>query len=147
MEHLRMHLVGIDPGANQEKTNIGGNIHFTIGQVCFPEEGWYDLVSVDLKLWLPTIISFALNHTDSCALNLMDGPCQVKLSRDRSGTVTVICIYDGRVEIPKTEIDPAVWNESVVKTIRKYNRLLHEQGLVAQFENELSMLKEVISCN
>lgn len=146
MECLRMHLDSIQIYQDTTLDRIGGTIYFSIGDTYFPDEGWYDLVSEDFLRWLPDLISFAFNHTDSCILYFMDGPAQVKYSR-RNGTVTAVCMYDGCVKVPETEIDMTEWNKSVLNSIKKYNRLLHEQGLPPQFANERKLLKEAISMN
>lgn len=146
MESLHLHLDSIKISQDATLDRIGGTIYFSVGNVCFPDEGWYDLVSVDLERWLPSIISFAFNHTDFCDLVFMDGPAQIHFSR-REGGVIAVCTYGGRVEVPETEIDFTELIQSVLKTIRRYNRLLQEQGVASQFKNELNLLKEAISIN
>ena len=143
MECLRMHLDAIQIYQDKAFDRIGGTIYFSIGEVCFPEEGWYDLVSEDLANWLPKIVSFAQNHTDSCELCFMDGPAKVEISRCYDGEISVTCIYNNKISANHTDIDHTMFFKSVVNALGKYNRFLHKNGVTAQFTNEIAVLKGV----
>ena len=118
----------------------GGVLYVTIGGTAFPEEGWYDRVAVDLEKWIPAILSFARGHADSCVLQFMDGPCQLRLERQGS-TVTASCQWDHHVTIPPVGIEFPAFLQSVCKCIRYYQRSLYEGGKPLEFQEELTALK------
>ena len=143
MEYLRVHLDSIQIYPSNTLDRVGGTIYFTIGDTCFPEEGWYDLISEDFPNWLPKIVSFARNHTDICELCFMDGPAKVRLLRFDSVNISVTCIYNNEISVSQTDFDPVVFYKSIVNALGKYNRFLHENGVAPQFTNEIAALKGV----
>ena len=118
----------------------GGVLYVTIGETAFPEEGWYDRVAGDLANWIPAICSFARGYADSCVLQFMDGPCQLRLERQGS-TVTASCLWDHHVKIPPVGIEFPAFLRSVCKCIRYYQRSLYECGKPLEFQEELTALK------
>ncbi len=145
MEVLHIVLNDLDANLGRDKLNlrIGGTIFFVLGETYFPEEGWYDLVSVDLENWIPGILSFARNHTDACELRFMDGPAVVKLKR-HGADVFASCIYNQMIEVDETKIDLSELITSVIQCLRRYHRLLHERGLSPRFTNEIAALQACI---
>lgn len=140
MISLQLELVDVDMQRVSGGYPLGGVIYFTVGDACFPEENWYDLVSIDFENWLPKITSFAFDHTDICELGFMDGPARVRFERLSTGMVTATCVWNKQHEIPAIEIDFPEFLKSVCKCIRKYNRLLHEKGIDGQFTDEIARL-------
>ena len=112
-----LHLDDLEMGASR-----GGRIWLSIGEVCFPEEGWYDLPGVLLERWMPQLESFFLGNTDSCELGFMDGPYKVRLRRTE-GRTNVSCLYQKRIVVQDTQIDPDGFRESVKKAVRYYERM------------------------
>jgi len=145
MEPMILQLIAMDLDEQRMISGypIGGNIHLMIGDIYFPEEGWYDLVSADFENWLPKLISFARKHTDTCELGFMDGPCKAKFERKTSGAVQVVCLWNHQPQIPETEIDFPGFVESVCACLRKYNRILYENNFSAQFVDELNALRNL----
>ena len=146
MEIMTLHIDEIDidvlrPNAGY---SIGGTIYVTIGDAFFPEDQWYDLVYTDLKIWLPGLISFACNHTDSCILNFMDGPYCIRLLRQADGRVSATCLCDNTVQMPKAVIEFSAFIKSVSKSVRKYERMLYKNGLPTQFADELVQLRSIL---
>ena len=48
--------------------SVGGELYFAVGDGFFPAKHWYDCAFLDLKTWLPQLISLGSNHTESCVL-------------------------------------------------------------------------------
>ena len=122
-----LHLDQIDTNTLTNHSNVGGNIYLQIGQAYFPEENWYDMVSLLLEQWIPAILSFSKNHTNVCKLTFYDGPCYAVLCRNADDRITVKCLYDQKIVIEETVIDFTVFLKSVVKAGNKFCRLLHLQ--------------------
>ena len=146
MDHLALHIdrVDFDTTRVAEGFSAGGIIYVTIGDSIFPGDQWYDKVYTDLKTWLPNLLSFGNRHTDSCILQFMDGPCQIKLVRHVDDTVWVQAVWNHQVEISSTNIDFTGFIESVLKCVRKYERLLFEIDLPVQFDKEILQLRELL---
>ena len=123
-----LHLDQIDTNTLTNHSNVGGNIYLQIGQAYFPEENWYDMVSLLLEQWIPAILSFSKNHTNVCKLTFYDGPCYAVLCRNADDRITVKCIYDQKTVTEETVIDFPLFLKSVVKAGNKFCRLLHLQG-------------------
>ncbi len=112
-----LHLEDLESGASR-----GGRIWVSIGEECFPEEGWYDLPGVLLEIWVPRLESFFRGNTDSCDLCFMDGPYKIRLCRTEK-QVTVLCLEQKRIAVKETQIDPNLFHESVKKAVRYYRRM------------------------
>lgn len=147
MEKMTLHLGAIDCDVNRVTSGntIGGILFITIGSTYFPEENWYDMVSVDFENWIPRLISFAQNHTDSCVLDFMDGPGKVKILRLTDGIVTAACIWDHKTQIQEVEIDFYEFLDSISTCVRKFNRILYENNLPGQHMKELVLIKNIMS--
>lgn len=141
MELMMLHLGDVYFSSDH---SADGEIFFSIGDSFFPGDHWFDMISDDLDQWLPRMISFARGHTDSCTLQFMDGPCQVKLFRSDNGKVTATCLWDGKAQIPKTEIDLQVLLDSVLKAVRKYRRISYEQTGRSPYSEELTTLRTIM---
>ncbi len=114
---MLLHLGDLESGGSR-----GGRIWFSIGEACFPEEGWYDLPGILLENWMPSLRSFADGHTDFCELSFMDGPYVVRLRRVGE-RVTVSCLERGRAVQEQVQIDFSVFWKSVQKCVRCYERV------------------------
>ena len=110
-----LHLEDLEAG----KSN-GGRIWLTIGEKCFPEEGWYDLPGVLLEYWRPALKSFAEGHSDFCKLGFLDGPYAVWMLR-KQDSVWATCMEQGSGVLEQQIDFPAFW-ESVQKSVRTYER-------------------------
>ena len=141
---LHLDKIDYDPARVVKGYPVGGFIYVSIDDASFPEENWYDMVSVDFENWLPRLISFSSGHTDTCILTFMDGPYQIQLLRQDRGTVSAQCIRDHKVLIFKESVDFDVFIASVVRCVRQYERVLHENRQPSQYGNLLAMLKEAV---
>lgn len=124
METMILNLEKVDfemPRVNKAFP-IGGVIYVSLGELCFPAEKWHDLISVDLERWLTGLISFSLNHTDTCMLPFMDGPYAIKIQREENGAIVADCLWDSKVVLRKI-IDFVGFLKSVLKCVRRYNRV------------------------
>ena len=147
MTDMRLHLEDLAYDASRCNTGytVGGILYVTIGDTAFPCEEWYDTVFTDLKSWIPGILSFGSNHTDVCLLPFMDGPCQIKLSRDRDGKILVSCIRKNHAEMQNAEIDFPSFLKSVAKSAGEYDRFLYINRSASLFHNEIADIKALLS--
>ena len=122
---------------------LGGLLYISIGDAFFPAENWYDMPFLDLQTWLPRLISFGSNHTDSCELPFMDGPYTARLSRLPDGSITVSCFDDHRL-VPQKKVVLYVFFRSVITCLRKYDRFLFENGRENRFLMEIKQLKTLL---
>ena len=127
----------------QSGFSSGGELHFALGNAYFPGEHWYDCVYQNLITWLPGLISFGSNHTDSCGLSFMDGPYTARLSRLPDGSITVFCFYDHRL-VTEKKISFVDFLRSVTACLRKYDRFLFEHGKETRFSKEIKQLKNLL---
>lgn len=147
MTDMRLHLEGLTYDASRFHSGytVGGILYVTIGDTPFPGEQWYDIPFTDLKIWIPRILSFGRNHTDSCQLSFMDGPCQIRLLRHDDGKICVSCLRDQHIEIQNAEIDFPSFLNSVAKCAREYDRFLYINGSSSLFHDEISAIKALLS--
>ncbi len=147
MTDMRLHLEDLDYDASRCNAGytVGGIFYVTVGNTAFPCDEWYDIVFTDLKTWIPRIISFGSNHTDTCLLPFMDGSCQIRLFRDSDGQILVSCIRDHHAEIQNLPIDFLTFLKSVSKCAREYDRILYINGSTSLFRNEIAGLKALLS--
>lgn len=145
METLSLVLENIQLSDNRPTDSyaVDGSIFFRLGDVSIPEENWFDLVSVDLENWVPRLLSFAQKHTDRCVLSFMDGPACVTLIRSGANVFTSFA-YGANIEVENTEFDQNKLIKSVIKCLRRYHRLLHQNGLQPRFQKEIEMLQACI---
>lgn len=122
---------------------IGGTIYFKVNDEYFPQEHWYDAITTDLEEWLPRLLSFARSITDTCLLRFLDGPCCVQLKRHRNGIVSAACFWDNKVAAAVPDVDFSCFLESVVRSLRKYYRVLREQEIPFPYAEALSALTDV----
>lgn len=147
MIEMRLHMedLAYDASRCNMGYTVGGILYITIGDTAFPSEEWYDIVFTDLKSWIPGILSFGRNHTDSCLLPFMDGPCQIKLLRDSHGKILASCIRNNYAQMQNIEIDFLSFVNSVAKCAREYDRFLYINGSTSLFRNEIEGLKALLS--
>ncbi len=124
--------------------SVGGTLLVSVADTYFPSENWYDMVWLDLKSWIPGLISFGLGHTDSCVLAFMDGPYVIRLERTNDHVIQANCLRDSASVIPKLEIDFRYFIRSVVNCCGKYDRFLMENGKTAQFLEEIRIMKTIL---
>ena len=84
--------------------NVDGDIYIKLGDVCFPEAGWFDIVSSVLDIWLQEVSSFCCKQRNFCELSFMDGPFCVQIRR-KSGKVVAGLYEDGEPVQPEQVID------------------------------------------
>lgn len=146
MDEMLLHMdsLDFDSGRASEGFSVGGIIYVTIGDLCFPEARWYDMVYADLKSWLPRLISFAYNHTNTCVFEFMDGPYQLKLFRHTDNIITVTCLEGKKLLIAQTEIDFQTFLKSTAQCVRMYDRTLYENKKHMLFANELKDLRSIL---
>jgi hypothetical protein len=118
----------------------GGELYFTVGDVFFPAEHWYDCAYTDLQIWLPRLISFGSNHTDSCELDFMDGPYTLRLCRQEDGFIRADCLQDHCCIRSEKNVDLRTLFKSVLSCCRKYDRFLYEKGINNFFQQEINIL-------
>ena len=122
----------------------GGELSFAVDGKFFPAEHWYDCVYADLKIWLPQLISFGSGHTDSCEFSFMDGPFAVRLSRLSDGSVYAVFLRHQKVADAAHNVDMSMLLKSALSCCRKYDRILHENGQINQFSDEIRMLMKLL---
>ena len=104
---MLLHLKDLETG-----TSNGGRMWVSIGEECFPEEGWYDLPGIVLEWWRNDIRTFGDGVTDFCELIFMDGPYRIRLRRTE-GRIYATCLDAGHIVIEPVEIDFAAFCRSV----------------------------------
>ncbi len=104
------------------------------------------MVSVDLKRWMPALISFGANHSDMCNLEFIDGPYCIRLMRQENNKV-VAKFYDSNKLIDQTEVDILSFLGSVTACCRKFDRSLYKNGFDSQFPEEIRSLKGILDGN
>lgn len=124
---------------------VGGALYLVFSDTYFPAENWYDMAYQDLKTWLPNLISFGMNHTDSCKLTFMDGQYTARIARLPDGRITVSCLDDHSPVISDKEIDFGLFIRSVIGCCRKYDRFLFENNKENAFSWEIKQLKSLIT--
>ncbi len=143
---MRLYLDDLQFAADRPNQgfSVGGTLYVSLVDTYFPGENWYDMVWLDLKNWIPGLVSFGLGHADSCILAFMDGPYTIRLERANDGAVLVNCLRDSVSVVPKLEIDFNQFIRSVVNCCGKYDRFLMENGKNAQFLDEIKRLKIIL---
>ena len=126
------------------KCSLDGEVYFSIGETFFPMERWFDMVGFDLSNWLPDVISFCRNHSDTFLFSFMDGPYAIKLIRKHDGDIFAVCMRDNLPVIHQTKVDLAKLIRSVIACCNKYDRFLHENGKPNQFTREIRILKSIL---
>lgn len=132
LDEIELDIIRIEQGFP-----VGGEICISVDGVAFPEEKWYDMVSVDLETWVPDLISFAGSHTDFCEMRFMDGPCRVRLTRRSDGLVSAVCLWENKAQIPQTVINFPVFLSSVAACVRKLSRELYEKDDRKRFRQKI----------
>lgn len=133
-----------DPNREAQGYSIGGELYFCLDDGFFPGDKWYDMAYSDLKIWIPALLSFGMDHTDSCRFNFMDGPYAVRLDRTEDGTVFASCLCDGVPKLRQIKVDPRELIKSVLVCCRKYDRFLYEHGKENHFSEEIKKLKTIL---
>ena len=143
---MQLYLEDLEFAPDQIKRGFstGGALFVSIGNTYFPQENWYDMAWLDLKYWIPRLVSFCSNHTDSCQMPFMDGPYTIKLTRTKNNIIQAACLYYDTTMIPHTEIVLSKFIVSVIRCCRKYDRFLYENGKPAQFAEEIKQLKSTL---
>ena len=121
----------------------GGELYFSVGDRCFPAEYWYDSAWQDLKIWVPWLISFGSNHTDSCALSFMDGPYTIRLNRRVDGVVFADFLRENTI-LSQHNVDLHRLLKSVLAACRKYDRFLFENRKTNAFQEEIKTLMKLL---
>ena len=124
--------------------SIGGELYFSVGDSYFPVEHWYDFAFRDLKTWMPGLISFGSNHTDSCEFSFMDGPYTIGLTRRGDGVVRAEFLRNHIVVDSEQDVDMHTLLESALSCCRIYDRFLYDNGAPNQFTDEIRMLKTIL---
>ena len=106
----------------------GGDLYFSIADGFFPAEHWYDCAFLDLKTWIPRLISFGSNHSDRCEFSFMDGPYTLRLVRLEDGSICAHCFRDHYPVISQQNVDLRTLLKSALSCCRKYDRFLYENG-------------------
>ena len=122
----------------------GGELYFTVGEGFFPSEHWYDCAYLDLKTWLPRLISFGSNHTDSCELSFMDGSYAVRLIRNKDGIIQVDFMSNAKISISQQDADISLLLKSALSCCRKYDRFLYENRKSNRFQEEIKTLIKLL---
>lgn len=122
----------------------GGNLFFSVADEFFPAEHWYDCAFLDLKTWLPRLISFGSNHTDRCEFSFMDGPYTLHLDRRKDGSICAHCFRDHDLIIFQQKVDLRTLLKSTLSCCRKYDRFLYENGKANVFQEEIKTLMKLL---
>ena len=121
----------------------GGELYFVVGDVSFPAEHWYDCAYLNLKTWLPRLISFGSGHADSCALSFMDGPYTLRLNRREDGSISADFLREQKTILQQT-VDLRTLLKSVLSVCRKYDRFLYENGKMNEFHEEIKTFMKLL---
>jgi hypothetical protein len=122
----------------------GGELYFAVDDGFFPAEHWYDCAYTDLKIWLPRLISFGSNHTDSCELSFMDGPYTIRLHRREDGAVSGSFYRAQKLIGSEQNVDMRRLLKSALSACRKYDRFLYENGKINAFREEIKILMKLL---
>ena len=141
---LLLNSIDYDEARSRDGYSYGGELCITVHDEFFPAEHWYDSVYADLKNWLPRLISFGMNHADTCDLSFMDGPYAVRLSRLSDGIVDAVFLRHQIVADTAADIDVRALLKSVLSCCRKYDRFLYENGKPSQFQEEIRTLMHIL---
>ena len=136
-------MVHINNVTYQSNRIVGGEIWFSIGEMNFPQEDWYDHVAANLEMWLPQFLSFFMGGTDSCSFVFLDGPAEVKLIRSVSGSLSAVGCWDHHVQVPETPISLFVLMDSVCSCLRKLHRDCYLQNIPFPFEEQPQQLTQL----
>ena len=120
--------------------SVGGELYFSVQNEFFPAEHWYDCTYLDLKNWLPGLISFVSKHTDFCAFLFMDGPYRIRLTRLPDGAVQAVALREQTEILREQDVSVRTLLKSVLSCCRKYDRFLHENGKQNLFQKEIREL-------
>ena len=143
---MEMILNTVDFAENRpfDGDSSGGELYFAVGDGFFPEENWYDCAFQDLKTWIPRLISFGSNHTDSCEFFFMDGPYTIRLNRREDGSVYADCLRDHKSILSWQNVDLPVLLKSALSCCRKYDRFLYENGKTNRFQVEIKAIMKLL---
>ena len=143
---MELTLNSIDFAENRplDGYSSGGELYFAVGDGFFPSEHWYDCAYLDLKTWLPRLISFGNNHTDSCELPFMDGSYAVRLIRNKDGIIQVDFMSNAKIIISQQDADISLLLKSALSCCRKYDRFLYENGKSNRFQEEIKTLTKLL---
>lgn len=142
---MEMILNSIDYAQDRPENGYssGGELYFSLEDRYFPAEHWYDCAYLDLRTWLPRMISFGGNHTDSCVLSFMDGPYTIRLNRREDGAVFAVFLREHTI-LSQYNMDLRRLLKSVLAACRKYDRFLHENGKMNVFQEEIKTLLKLL---
>ena len=124
----------------QNGYSSGGELYIAVGDEFFPAEYWYDCAYMDLKTWLPRLISFGSNHTDSCEFVFMDGPHTLRLRRQVDGVIRADYLQDHSCIYSEQNVDLRILLKSALSCCRKYDRFLYEKGKDNLFQEEIQII-------
>ena len=143
---MELILNSIDFAENRPSDGFssGGELYFAVGEGFFPSEHWYDSAWLDLKTWLPRLISFGSNHTDSCELPFMDGPYTLRLIRQKDGTIHTDFLFNTAVVRSLQDLNVRLLLKSALSCCRKYDRFLYENGKSNRFQEEIKTLTKLL---
>lgn len=141
---MRLNIIDFTEKRPLDGYSIGGEIYFVVENGFFPAENWYDTAFLDLKAWLPGLISFGSNHTDCCELSFMDGPYAIRLNRGTNGCICAEFFRDRKIIGSEQNVDLQVLIRSALSCCRKYDRFLFENGKPHQFTDECRILKTLL---
>lgn len=123
--------------------SVGGELYFAVGDGFFPAKHWYDCAFLDLKTWLPQLISLGSNHTDSCVLSFADGPYIVRLNCREDGSLCASFFRDHKL-ISRQSVDLRILLKSVLSCCRRYERFLYENGKNNRFQEEIKTIMKLL---
>jgi hypothetical protein len=110
-----------------------------IGDVKFPEVGWYDFPVPVLGWWIEALRELVSSTSDEATLRFMDGPFEVRLTRS-GALATAAFLRRERGHGPEAMIDPRELLASVTARARALVSALERQGLSS---SQLGRLKEL----
>lgn len=143
---MELTLNSIDFAENRPSDGYssGGELYFAVGDGFFPSEHWYDCAYLDLKTWLPRLISFGSNHTDRCELPFMDGSYAVRLIRNNDRIIHADFMSNANIIISQQDADISLLLKSALSCFRKYDRFLYENGKSNRFREEIKTLIKLL---
>jgi len=124
-----------------EKFPFGGQIYVKAGNIYFPSNGWYDLPSSVLSMWLWRTAEFISDKEQSpYDLHFMDGPYLIRLSpTNQKNIVSAMFIRnDTIVTAVIEEIDFQAFVQQLLDVVQK----LIEDERASNFISAIDRLKK-----
>ena len=123
MNKMTVHLMSVEleTGSSLYPTSVWGSICVRIGESCFPDEQWDDVVSSILDMCISEFCDFLTQSRKKCTLYFMDGPYWIALRRKQKGEVIAVLTDDiHRRRLELSNMDVEAFAESLLASARAF---------------------------